>query len=302
MSEKMRAGWIGTGVMGHSMAGHLLEAGYPLTVYSRTKEKAEGLIDNGAAWADSPKEVAMASDIVFTMVSYPQDVEKVILDDGGVLKGLRKGGIVCDMTTSSPELAARIAASAKNIGCFGLDAPVTGGDTGAQNATLSIFVGGDKEAAERAMPCFEAMGKKILFCGDAGQGQQAKLANQIAVAGAMFGTCESMLYAQEAGIDVAAWIELVAVGAGGSVAMSNLGKRILGNDFQPGFFIDHFVKDLGLCLQECRAMCLVLPCATLADEFYRMIQAQGNGKLGTQDLINCLAKLSGKKWGKPDNA
>lgn len=296
MSEKLRAGWIGTGVMGHSMARNLMSAGFPLTVYTRTREKAQGLLDLGAEWADSPRDVGMASDIVFSIVGFPSDVESVILGDWGALRGLRKGGIVCDMTTSSPELARKIAAAAEKVGCFGLDAPVTGGDTGAREATLSIFVGGDENACQRAMPCFEAMGKKILYCGAPGQGQQAKLANQVAVAGAMFSVCESMLYAKEAGLDVAAWRELVAVGAGGSVAMANLGRRILEDDFAPGFFINHFVKDLGLCLAECRAMQLVLPGATLAEEFYRMMQAQGEGNLGTQNLINCLARLSGKNW------
>lgn len=298
MSEEMRAGWIGTGVMGLPMAMHLLEAGFPLTVYNRTRDKAQPLLDRGAIWADSPREVAVASDIVFSIVGYPADVEAVMIGEGGALKGLRKGGIICDMTTSSPELAQKISSAAKAVGCFSLDAPVTGGDTGATNATLSIFVGGDEEAFKRALPCFKVIGQKVLYCGAAGQGQQAKLANQIAIAGVMFGVCESMLYAREAGLDVAAWLELVEVGGAGSVAMSNLGRRILENNFEPGFFIDHFVKDLGLCLAECRNMRLVLPGTTLAEEFYRMMQAQGEGRLGTQNLINCLARLSGKKWTK----
>lgn len=297
MNEKMHVGWIGTGVMGCAMAAHLLDAGYSLTVYNRTREKAQPLIDKGAKWADSPKEVAIVSDIVFSIVGFPADVESVTLGDWGALGGLRKGGILCDMTTSSPALAKRIADIAGNVGCFSLDAPVTGGDVGARNATLSIFCGGNEDAFNRALPCFESMGKKILFCGASGRGQQAKLANQIAVANVMFSVCESMLYAQEAGLDVAKWLELVVAGAGGSAAMSNLGPRILADNFDPGFFIDHFVKDLGLCLEESRRMNLVLPGTTLADEFYRMIQAQGGGKLGTQALIRCLAKLSGKQWG-----
>lgn len=296
MSDQMRVGWIGTGVMGLPMAMHLLDAGFQLTVYNRTKEKAQPLIDMGATWADSPREVAIASDIVFSIVGYPEDVAAVLIGDLGALKGLRKGGILCDMTTSSPELARKIAASAEAVGCFALDAPVTGGDTGATNATLSIFVGGSEEAYNRAMDCFKAMGKKVLYCGAAGQGQQAKLANQIAIAGVMFSVCESLLYAHEAGLDVGAWLKLVEAGAAGSNAMENLGRRILEDNFEPGFFINHFVKDLGLCLAECRRMQLVLPGATLAEEFYRMMQAQGEGKLGTQNLINCLARLSGKKW------
>lgn len=296
MSEEMRIGWIGTGVMGLSMAGHLLDAGYSMTIYNRTRSKAQPLLDKGAVWADCPRDVAQNSDIVFSIVGYPQDVECVVLGDFGILKGLRKGGIICDMTTSSPALAKKIAMFASDVGCFGLDAPVTGGDVGAREGTLSIFCGGDQSAYDRAKPLFEHMGQKIMYCGEAGLGQQAKLANQIAVAGIMFSVCESLLYAQQAGLDVANWLELVVTGAAGSVAMGTLGRRILKGDFQPGFFINHFVKDLGICLEECRAMKLVLPGCTLADEFYRMLQAQGHGQLGTQDLINCLAQLSGKKW------
>lgn len=295
-NNKMRIGWIGTGVMGQAMANNLLKAGYALTIFTRTKSRAQPLIDGGAAWAESPREVAQHSDIVFSIVGYPADVESVILGENGALKGLRKGGIICDMTTSSPSLAIKIAQLSSEVGCFALDAPVTGGDVGARNATLSIFCGGPKEAFQRAEPIFESIGQKIMYCGSCGLGQQAKLANQIAVAGVMFSVCESMLYAQQAQLDVAEWLELVVNGAAGSTAMGTLGRRLLKGDYQPGFFIDHFVKDLGLCLQECRDMRLVLPGATLAEEFYRMLQAQGDGKLGTQDLINCLAKLSGKTW------
>lgn len=298
MNDISRIGWIGTGVMGQAMASHLLEKGMRLTVFNRTREKAATLLERGAQWADTPKAVAENADIVFTIVGYPGDVEAVILGEAGALHGLRKGGIICDMTTSSPALARRIAMQASSVGCFGLDAPVTGGDVGARNATLSIFVGGDQEAYERILPCLQLMGQKILHCGAPGQGQQAKLANQVAVAGVMFSVCESMLYAQSAGLNVAEWLELVAVGAGGSVAMNTLGRRILKCDFQPGFYIEHFIKDLGLCLEECRRMNLVLPGATLAEELYRMIKAQGEGRLGTQDLINCLAAMSGKQWCK----
>lgn len=298
MSAQMRVGFIGTGVMGSSMAGHLLDAGFSLTVFNRSKSKADSLIQKGAEWASSPKEVALASDIVFSIVGFPADVESVMLGDDGALKGLRKGGILCDMTTSSPELAKNIFIQAQSVDCFSLDAPVTGGDVGARNATLSIFVGGEEEAFTRAKPCLQAMGKNLMYCGASGQGQQAKLANQIAVAGVMFSVCESMLYAHEAGLNVSEWLELVVPGAAGSVAMNTLGRRLLNADFEPGFFIDHFVKDLGLCLAECRHMKLVLPGLSLADQFYRMMQAQGNGKKGTQLLLDCLARLSGKKWEK----
>lgn len=291
-----RIGWIGTGVMGISMAGHLLAAGWPLTVYTRTRAKAQPLLDRGAAWAESPAAVAAASDVVFSIVGYPADVESVMLGDNGALRGLAPGGILCDMTTSSPELARRIAAEAGVRGCSSLDAPVTGGDVGAREATLSIFVGGPEAALAAVMPCFEAMGKRILHCGAPGSGQQAKLANQVAVAGVMFSVCESMLFAQEAGLDVARWLELVVPGAAGSTAMNTLGRRLLKGDYAPGFFIDHFIKDLGLCLAECRRMGIVLPGATLAEELYRMMQARGHGSEGTQALLRCLATLSGKEW------
>lgn len=296
MGEIIGVGWIGLGVMGKAMAEHLLDAGYPLTVYNRTKSKADPLLEKGAEWADTPREVALASDVVFSMVGYPADVEEVLLSDQGALRGLRKGGVLCDMTTSSPQLAQKISAQAQGVGCFSLDAPVTGGDVGAKNATLSIFVGGDEETYQRVLPCLKTMGKNFLYCGAAGQGQQAKLANQAAIAGIMFSICESLLYAAEAGLDVEAWLNVVVPGAAGSVAMNTLGRRMLNTDFKPGFFIDHFVKDLGLCLEECRRMGLVLPGVSLADQFYRMMQAQGNGRQGTQLLIDTLAKLSGKTW------
>lgn len=293
---RLRIGWIGTGVMGRSMAGHLLDAGWPLTVHTRSKAKAEPLLAKGAAWGESPAAVARASDAVFSIVGFPADVEAVMLGPDGALSGLSKGGILCDMTTSSPELARRIAAEAESRGCASLDAPVTGGDVGAREATLSIFVGGDATALATLRPCFETMGKRLMHCGGPGSGQQAKLANQIAVAGVMFSVCESLLFAREAGLDVAKWLELVVPGAAGSTAMNTLGRRLLKPDYAPGFFIDHFIKDLGLCLEECRRMHLVLPGATLAEEFYRMMQAQGHGQDGTQALIRCLAALSGTEW------
>lgn len=296
MPDALRVGWIGTGVMGLSMAGHILNAGFPLTVYSRTRAKALPLLDKGAQWADSPAEVARNSDVVFSIVGYPADVEAVMLGPDGALPGLAEGGILCDMTTSSPALAARIAQEAAARGCAALDAPVTGGDIGAREARLSIFVGGDAAAFDRIRPCLEVMGTSLMHCGPAGSGQQAKLANQIAVAGVMFSVCESLLYAQETGLDVDTWLELVVSGAGGSTAMNTLGRRILKGDFAPGFFVEHFVKDLGLCLEECRRMGLVLPGTERAEECYRMVQALGGGKNGTQSLIRILAESCGKQW------
>lgn len=296
LGPKPALGWIGTGVMGLSMAGHLLAAGYPLTVYSRTKSKAQPLLDAGAHWADSPKAVGAASNIVFSIVGFPADVEEVLLGPNGALAALPKGGIVCDMTTSSPALAARIADEATAHGCHGVDAPVTGGDVGAKAATLSIFVGGEKAVFDTLSPCLACMGQRIVHCGPAGMGQKAKLANQIAIAGLMFSVCESLLFAQEAGLDVEQWIETVIPGAAGSTAMTNLGRRIVNGDFEPGFYIEHFLKDLTLCLDECRRMNLVLPGLAAAEGAYRALVAQGYGKRGTQLLVQGLANLSGKNW------
>ncbi|MCL1985870.1 MAG: NAD(P)-dependent oxidoreductase [Betaproteobacteria bacterium] len=296
MQEKIRIGWIGTGVMGASMAGHLLKGGYPLNVYNRTRHKAQALLDAGAQWLDSPQEVARISDIVFTIVGYPHDVEETILGERGVLSGLGAGGITCDMTTSSPVLAERIAQAAEAKGCAALDAPVTGGDVGARDATLSILVGGDVAAFERVKPCFDLMGRRVTHFGKAGMGQQAKLANQVAVAGLMFSVCESLLYAHEAGLDVRAWRDTVSSGAAGSTALNNLGPRILDGNFAPGFYSAHFLKDLELCVTECRRMNLVLPGLGLAEQLYRLMVANGRGQDGTQALMIALAALSGREW------
>ncbi|MDR2488465.1 MAG: NAD(P)-dependent oxidoreductase [Desulfovibrio sp.] len=296
MSEKLRVGWIGTGVMGGYMAGHLLAAGFPLTVYNRSKAKADPLLAKGAQWAESPRALAAASDVVFSIVGFPRDVEAVMLGEQGALSGLPRGGILCDMTTSSPALAERIAEAAAGKGCIAMDAPVTGGDVGARDARLSIFVGGEKAGYEKIKPCLDKMGPNILHCGPAGFGQRGKLANQIAIAGVMFSVCESLFFAQEAGLDVVKWLELVLPGSAGSLAMGNLGRRALKGDYDPGFFIDHFIKDLGLCLEECRRMGIVLPGLTAAEQMYRAMQAQGQGNMGTQALVLGLAALSGKQW------
>ncbi len=289
-------GWIGTGIMGLSMASHLRNAGYELVIYSRTKEKATPLLNMGATWAQTPREVAEKSDYVFSIVGFPNDVEEVMLGGNGALAGLKAGGVLCDMTTSCPNLAERIATVAASKGCLSIDAPVTGGDVGAKNATLSIFVGGAQEGYEALLPCFEKMGKTIVHCGGAGMGQKAKLANQIAVAGVMFSVCESLLFAKECGLDVSQWHETVVNGAAGSTAMKVLGARLIGNDFAPGFFVEHFRKDLGLCIDECRRMGLTLPGLTMAEQMYRILEAQGHAKDGTQILLQGLAKLSAKQW------
>ncbi|MBQ7456569.1 MAG: NAD(P)-dependent oxidoreductase [Desulfovibrio sp.] len=302
MSEKLRIGWIGTGVMGQSMAGHILHAGYPLTIYTRTKSKAESLLAQGATWAPDPKSLAEQVDAVFSIVGYPKDVEEVMLGENGTLRGIKAGGILCDMTTSSPALAERIAHEAAKVGVESLDCPVTGGDIGAREAKLTIFVGGSAKAYATLKPIFEVMGKHILPCGGPGFGQKAKLANQIAIAGVMFSTCESLLFAHKAGLPVAEWLEGVAVGAAGSVAMNTLGRRALKGDTKPGFFIKHFVKDLGLCLEECRRMNLVLPGLQASDQIYRLLLAQGYGDKGTQFLTEGLAAMNGSTFSPAESA
>lgn len=291
-----RIGWIGTGIMGLAMAGHILDAGYPLTVYNRTKSKCAPLLEKGAVWADSPAAVAAASDLVFSIVGHPGDVEDITLGSNGTLAALEEGGILCDMTTSRPALARDIARKASARGCIALDAPVTGGDTGAREARLSIFAGGDAQAVAHITPFLRCLGSNILYCGEAGSGQAAKLANQISVAGIMFSVCESMLFAREQGLDVGKWLEFVSVGVARSMTMKQRGERILRGDFSPGFYVEYFVKDLGLCLEECRRMNLVLPGTELAEELYRGILARGGGRQGTQVLIDALAGLSGKQW------
>ena len=294
--DKPRIGWIGTGVMGSSMAGHLMDAGYTVSVFNRTVSKTKTLVDKGAKLCASPKEVGENSDIVFSIVGYPKDVESVLAGEDGALSGMAKGGIICDMTTSSPSLAVKLAEKAAGQGIISLDAPVTGGDVGARKATLSIFVGGAQEGFDRVLPLLQIMGQKIMHCGEAGMGHQAKMANKVAVAGLMFSVCESLIYAAKAGLDVRKWHELVSVGAAGSVPMQTLAPRMMDGDFEPGFFIDHFVKDLGLVLEECRRIGIVLPGATLADSFYRSMQGQGFGKKGTQALIQALCAFSGTTW------
>lgn len=287
-----RIGWIGTGVMGRSMCRHLLAAGYPTTVYTRTREKAESLLDVGATWADSPREVASQSDIVFGIVGFPSDVREVYLGDEGVLAGLRQGGILVDMTTSRAALAIEIAERAAKCDVYAIDAPVSGGDVGAREARLSIMIGGDAQAVETVRPCFELMGKTIVHQGPAGAGQHTKMVNQTVIAGTMIGVCEGLLYAYRAGLDLQTVLESISAGAAGSWTLSNLAPRIVEGDFAPGFFVEHFIKDLGIALDEARAMNLALPGLALADQFYRALKAQGHGRLGTQSLILALGRLS----------
>jgi 3-hydroxyisobutyrate dehydrogenase len=294
--DKTRIGWIGTGVMGASMCGHLMRAGFAATVFNRTKAKAEKLLSFGAAWAESPRAVAEASDVVFTIVGYPSDVRSVILGENGVLSGCESGKIIVDMTTSQPSLAVEIAQAAAKIGAHAVDAPVSGGDVGAREAKLSIMIGGEKEVVEALTPCWEAMGKTFVHQGPPGSGQHAKLVNQILVAANMIGVCESLLYAFKAGLDLDKVLQSVTPGAAGSWALANLAPRIIANNFAPGFFVEHFIKDMGIILDECRRMELCLPGLALVHQLYISLKANGHGRDGTQALHLALAAMSNIDW------
>ena len=296
MSAKPPIGWVGTGVMGAAMCGHVLDAGYPVTVTTRTRSKAQGLIDRGAAWAETPAEVAAASDISCAIVGYPEDVRQVFLGPSGLLAGASEGDLLVDMTTSEPALAIEIATRAAGAGASAIDAPVSGGDIGARNGTLSIMIGGDEEAMERARPIFETMGKIIVRQGGPGAGQHTKAVNQMLIATLMIGLSEALLYGQQAGLDLDTVMESVSGGAAGSWALSNYGPRILGGDFEPGFFVDHFVKDMGIALREAEAMQLPVPGLAMARELYVSLQAQGLGRKGVQALILTLSRLGGVEW------
>lgn len=293
---KTRVGWIGTGVMGASMAGHLMAAGFATTVYNRHKEKAQGLLAKGAAWADSPKAVAEASDVVFAIVGFPSDVREVMLGAKGALAGAKAGNVLVDMTTSEPSLAVEIYEKAKAKGVASVDAPVSGGDVGAKEARLSIMIGGDKEVVEALNPCWNAMGKTIVHQGGAGAGQHTKMVNQILIASNMIGVCEALLYGYRAGLDLPTVLKSVGSGAAGSWSLSNLGPRIMDNNFDPGFFVEHFIKDMGIALEEAKRMGLCLPGLALSNQLYIALKAQGHGRDGTHALELALARLSGVDW------
>jgi len=294
--ENKRIAWIGTGVMGSSMCGRLLDAGYAATVHNRTRAKAEPLVARGAAWADTPKAAAESADVVFSMVGHPSDVREVILGPQGALAGCRTGTILVDMTTSQPALAEEIARQAAERGVMAIDAPVSGGDVGARGGTLSIMIGGDAAAVATLEPFWKAMGSKWVRHGDAGAGQQAKMVNQTLVGVNMVGVCEALLYAYRAGLDLNAVLESVASGAAGSWALSNLAPRMVRGDFAPGFFVEHLLKDLAIILEESRRMNLALPGVALAEQLYRALAAQGHQRDGTQSLILALATINGVEW------
>ena len=296
-----RIGWIGTGVMGRSMCGHLIAAGYDVTVYNRTREKTDSLLEQGAQWAETPEEVAKQSDVVFTIVGFPADVREVILGPAGVLAGFGKAAsgtskVVVDMTTSDPSLAVEIAETSNEHSIGSIDAPVSGGDVGAQSAKLSIMIGGEKPHVDFVMPCFEVMGATLVHQGGPGAGQHTKMVNQTLVAAGMVGVCEALLYGYRAGLDLSKVLQSVSSGAAGSWALSNLGPRIMDNDFDPGFFVEHFVKDMGIVLAEANRMNLFMPGLALANQLYQALKSQGHAKDGTQALQLALAKCSGFDW------
>jgi 3-hydroxyisobutyrate dehydrogenase len=294
--KTMDIAWIGTGVMGSSMCGRLMDAGFAATVHNRTRAKAEPLVARGAAWADTPKAAAAAADIVFSMVGHPSDVREVILGVKGALAGCRQGAVLVDMTTSQPALAEEIAVKAAERGVTAIDAPVSGGDVGAKSGTLSIMIGGDAAAIESLEPCWKAMGSKWIRHGGPGAGQQAKMVNQTLVAVNMVGVCEALVYAHRAGLDLNAVLESVASGAAGSWALSNLAPRMVRGDFAPGFFVEHLLKDLAIILEESRRMNLALPGTALAEQLYRSLAAQGHSRDGSQALILALATINGIEW------
>ncbi len=285
-------GWVGTGVMGAPMAGHLQAAGHKLYVYNRTAAKAQVLVDAGAVLCESPREVARQSEFVFSIVGYPVDVESTYLSTDGILAGAKTGSVVIDMTTSEPALAKRICKVAERQGVDVLDAPVSGGDIGARNAALAIMVGGEQTVFDRVKPLFQCMGKNIAYMGPAGAGQHTKMSNQILIAGTMIGTVESLLYAHRSGLNLEEVIAVIGSGAASSWSINNLGPRIVKGDFDPGFYIKHFVKDMGIALAEAKAMRLALPGLALVNQFYQAAIAQGLEDLGTQGLYKVLERLS----------
>lgn len=281
----MKVGFIGTGVMGNSLVKHLLNAGHEVAIYTRTVKKAENLVGLGAQLMESPRQVAGQSDTVFTMVGLPSDVEQVYFGEDGILAGARDGLVMVDLTTSKPKLAQRIYAAALEKGVKSLDAPVSGGDIGAQNGTLSIMVGGDERVFSDALPLLELLGQNIVYQGAAGAGQHTKMCNQITIASNMIGVCESLIYAEKAGLDPEQVLRSISAGAAGSWSLSNLAPRIIKEDFEPGFYIKHFIKDMKIAVEEADLMGLQLPGLRQSLSMYESLAQKGYGDHGTQALI-----------------
>jgi len=282
-TPKARIGFVGLGIMGQSMAGHLLAAGHALRVYNRSADKAKALVEQGAVWCDTPGVAAAGSDVVITMVGYPRDVEQVWLGEDGIL-AKAKDALLIDMTTSSPELAQRLAREAAARGCRALDAPVSGGDIGAREARLSIMVGGDAGAFAEALPILQLMGKTIVHTGGPGTGQHTKMCNQVVIASTIMGVCEGLAYARSAGLDADVVLQCISGGAAGSFQLNVMGPKIVKGDFAPGFMIEHFLKDLSIALAEADRMYLQLPGAAQARQLYATLVERGHGRDGTQAL------------------
>ena len=291
----MRIAWIGTGVMGKSMAGHLLEAGHDVVVNTRTRSRADGLIAGGARWADTPAEAADGAQVAFSMVGYPRDVEAVHLGADGTLAAASRPATIVDMTTSRPTLAQELFERAAAVGVGSVDAPVSGGDVGARDATLSIMVGGSETDVDAVRPLLDVLGRQVVHQGAAGAGQHTKMVNQVLIASTMIGVCEGLLYAVRAGLDPEDVIGSVGAGAAGSWSINNLGPRMIRRDFEPGFYVEHFLKDLGIALDEAARMGLQLRGLTLARQLYEQVGALDDGRggrMGTQALLLALERLN----------
>jgi len=291
-ASPVRIGWVGVGVMGAPLCEHLLHAGYSLTVHSRTKAKAKGLLQQGAQWVDATADIIADADVVFTMVGFPNDVREIYFGKEGLLAKARPGQVFVDLTTSEPSLAFEIAERTKERQAFALDAPVSGGDVGAKQGTLSIMVGGDPSAFEALKPILGIFGKVLVHHGPAGCGQHAKLCNQITIAGTMIGVCEALLYAHQAGLDGEKLLESIRQGAAGCWTLDYLAPKMLQRDFSPGFFVEHFSKDMGMALAEANRMGLLLPGLAVVHKLYQAVQAQGHGRSGTHALLLALENIS----------
>ncbi|GIN74169.1 putative oxidoreductase YkwC [Bacillus sp. J14TS2] len=283
--KKEMIGFIGLGVMGESMARNLMANGYSVNVYTRTKEKAKRLIAEGAKWVENPKEMAGNTEIIITMVGYPKDVENIYFGEQGIYAGIKAGSIVIDMTTSTPSLAKKIYEEGKKREVHALDAPVSGGDIGAKKGTLSIMVGGDRQTFQECHSLLSTLGENIVYQGPEGSGQHTKMCNQIAIASNMVGVTEAFVYAEHAGLDPETVLKSICNGAAGSWSMSNLIPRVIKQDYSPGFFIKHFIKDMGIALEEAEKMSLRLPGLELAKTLYDSLAEQGEENSGTQALI-----------------
>lgn len=285
---KPMIGFVGTGVMGSSMVKNLQDANYTVNIYTRTKQRAESLIESGAIWKETVAELAASSDVVITMVGYPEDVKEVYFGNGGIINNAKQGTYIVDMTTSSPILAEEIYEEASKHNLYALDAPVSGGDVGAKNGTLTIMVGGDEEPYEAVLPVFQVLGENIILQGKAGAGQHTKLANQITIATNMIGVCEAIIYAKNAGLDPSRMLDSIEAGAAGSWSLSNLGRRMIKGDYEPGFFVKHFIKDMKIAIESAVEMGISMPGLELSLKLYEELAEMGESDSGTQALIKLL--------------